>query len=56
MLIWIYWGIVLITVIRTVSFAIYQLKNKKRGAIPLFVLSFVLLVSPILTAIINKII
>ncbi len=56
MLIWLYLGIVLITVIRTISFGIYQLKNKKRGAIPLFVLSFILLISPILTAIINKII
>ena len=56
MIVWIYLGIVLFSAIRTVSFGIYQLKNKKRGAIPLFILAFLLVISPIVTAYINKII
>lgn len=56
MLIWLYLGIVVLTVIRTVSFGIYKFKNKKRGAIPLFVLSFILLISPVITVIVNNII
>ncbi len=40
--------------IRTVSFAIYCRKNKQRGAIPLFVLSVCLLISPIISLVINR--
>lgn len=56
MLLWLYFGILGLIAIRTVSFAIYLLKNKKRGAIPLFILSIFVILSPIITTTVNKLI
>lgn len=56
MLLWLYFGVLGLITIRTVSFAIYLFRNKKRGAIPLFILSFFVILSPIITATVNKLI
>lgn len=56
MLVIVFFSTVIIFSVRTFFLGYSLFKNKKRGAFPLFVLSVICLISPILSVLINRLI
>ena len=54
--VFIFYAFVLIFSLRLIFFGISHIKNKQRGAIPLFVIAILCFISPFLSVLINRLI